>query len=83
MKTHLHVSVRTPEGTWYEGPAEWLRARSPEGSFEVWPGHAPLVAALLAGDLVLQTPTGPKQQAIKTGFLQVEKDQVLVLLSLA
>lgn len=83
MKTQLHISVRTPEGIWYEGPAQWVRAVSPEGSFEIWPGHAPFVAALSAGDLVVQTPTGLQQQTVQTGFLQVEKDQVLVLLSSA
>jgi F0F1-type ATP synthase epsilon subunit len=80
MKSELTASVRAQEGPWYEGPIQWLRATSPEGSFEVWPGHAPLIAALKEGPLTLQTPTGPKERLIKQGFLQVEANQVLVLI---
>jgi F0F1-type ATP synthase epsilon subunit len=81
MKETLSVSVRTKEGLWYEGEAKWVRAVSPEGYFEVWPGHAPLLASLTQGTLTIQTPTGLKERPITHGFLQVENDQLLILLA--
>jgi F0F1-type ATP synthase epsilon subunit len=81
MKGTLSVSVRAKDGIWYEGAAEWVRAVSPEGAFEVWPGHAPLLASLTQGTLTLQTPSGLKERSVTQGFLRVENDQLLILLT--
>jgi len=81
MKDLLSVSVSTKEGVWYEGPAEWVRAVGVEGSFEVWPQHAPFMTGLVQGVLTIQTPAGPKERTTTQGFLQVDNNHVLILLT--
>ena len=81
MKDMLSVSVRTKEGVWYEGPAEWVRAVGAEGSFEVWPQHAPFMTSLAQGMLIIQTPAGPKERPATQGFLQVDDNRLLILLA--
>ncbi len=81
MKDMLSVSVRTKDGVWYEGPAEWVRAVGAEGSFEVWPQHAPFMTSLGQGMLIIQTPAGPKERPTTQGFLQVDDNRLLILLT--
>ncbi len=81
MKGVLSVSVRAKDGIWYEGPAEWVRAVGAEGSFEVWPDHAPFVTSLAQGILTIQTPAGVKERPTAQGFLQVEANRLLILLA--
>jgi len=81
MKEMLSVSVRTKEGVWYEGPAQWVRAVGAEGSFEVWPQHAPFMTGLTQGVLTIQTPEGLKERPTTQGFLQVDSNRLLILLA--
>ncbi len=81
MKDTLSVSVCTKEGVWYEGPAEWVRAVGSEGSFEVWPQHAPFMTSLSQGTLAIQTPAGLKERPTTQGFLQVDNNRLLILLA--
>ncbi len=81
MKDMLSVSVRTKDGVWYEGPAEWVRAVGAEGSFEVWPQHAPFITGLGQGILTIQTPAGLKERPTTRGFLQVDDNRLLILLT--
>ncbi len=83
-ETHpqFDVSVVTPDGSAYEGPAEMLVVPGAAGDIGVLARHAPLIATLRAGstrvyldraaDEVIEFATGP-------GFFKVELDRALAL----
>ena len=83
-ETHpqFDVSVVTPDGTAYEGPAEMLVVPGAAGDIGVLARHAPLIATLRAGSTrvyldraaeeVIEFATGP-------GFFKVELDRALAL----
>jgi len=76
------VSVVTPDGSAYEGPAEMLVVPGAAGDIGVLARHAPLIATLRAGSTrvyldraaeeVIEFATGP-------GFFKVELDRALAL----
>jgi F-type H+-transporting ATPase subunit epsilon len=76
------VSVVTPDGAAFEGPAEMLVVPGAAGDIGVLARHAPLVATLKAGSMrvyrsvdgedVLELATGP-------GFFKVELDRAIAL----
>ena len=45
----MHVSLVSPEERIWEGEAEMVVARSPEGDFAIMRGHIPFLAALVPG----------------------------------
>ena len=83
-ETHpqFDVSVVTPDGPAYEGPAEMLVVPGAAGDIGVLARHAPLIATLRAGSTrvyldraaeeVIEFATGP-------GFFKVELDRALAL----
>ena len=76
------VSLVTPEGAVYEGPAEMIVVPGAAGEIGVLARHAPLVATLKAGSTrvyldrstmeILEFATGP-------GFFKVETDRAIAL----
>lgn len=70
----MKVSVYSPEGPLYTGEARSVRAVGVEGTFEVWEGHAPIVAQLAAGPLQIATSAGEKIFSLAGGFLWVEPE---------
>ena len=45
----MHVSIVSPEKKVWEGEADMVVARSPEGEFGILRGHIPFLAALVPG----------------------------------
>ncbi|HJR18736.1 MAG TPA: ATP synthase F1 subunit epsilon [Actinomycetota bacterium] len=77
----LTVQVVTPEREVEvsEG-AELVIARGTEGEVGIMPGHAPLLISLGMGPLAIVHAGGRREVlAIDGGFLQVSRDQVIVL----
>jgi F-type H+-transporting ATPase subunit epsilon len=76
------VSLVTPEGAVYEGPAEMIVVPGAAGEIGVLARHAPLVATLKAGSTrvyldrstmeIIEFATGP-------GFFKVETDRAIAL----
>ncbi|MCS7188566.1 MAG: hypothetical protein RMJ66_02010 [Bacteroidia bacterium] len=68
----MRVAIHTPVGPLYEGEAMWIAARSPEGHFEIWEGHAPLIAQLESfSSLHVVSSGGEKNFSLRGGFLWV------------
>jgi F-type H+-transporting ATPase subunit epsilon len=76
----FEISLVTPEGMAYEGPAEMVVVPGAAGEIGVLARHAPLVAMLKAGSTrvhvaegnVIEFATGP-------GFFKVEQDRALAV----
>jgi F-type H+-transporting ATPase subunit epsilon len=59
---------------------ELVVARGVEGEVGIMPGHAPLLIALGVGPLTMVRAGGRREvMAVDGGFLQVSRDQVIVL----
>lgn len=63
----LHTIVVTPEGKVYEGHAKSVTAKSPHGLFQVLYRHAPMIALLDEGPIVIETEEGEKIRFHSTG----------------
>jgi F-type H+-transporting ATPase subunit epsilon len=77
----LTVQVVTPEReVEVSDDAELVIARGTEGEVGVMPGHAPLLISLGIGPLTIVHQGGRREVlALDGGFLQVSRDQVIVL----
>ena len=74
------LSIMTPMGQAFEGDANSIAAPGLMGGFEVYTGHAPMVAALKPGKLLIRTASGISSLNISDGILEVSSDHnVLVL----
>lgn len=57
----MHVSIVSPEKKVWEGEAEMVVARSPEGEFAILRGHIPFLAALVPGLVKIKSGSGSSE----------------------
>lgn len=79
----LKVRVLSPEGILYEGDAESVRLPGALGSFSVLPRHAPLIAQLTAGTLLIGTGEEVVEFEVGWGIVEVFNNQVTILVERA
>ncbi len=89
----LRVRLVTPERTLFEHAATAVELPSKTGYMEVLYGHAPLVAELGAGDVIVHCapdsdsetskcgPTGESRYNVSWGFVEVLPNRVTILAS--
>jgi F-type H+-transporting ATPase subunit epsilon len=84
----LRVRLVTPERVLFEADAAAVELPSKSGYMEVLFGHAPLLAELGAGDVVVHgtqsgegTPSGDSRYNVSWGFVEVLPDRVTILAS--
>ena len=85
----LRVRLVTPERIFFDHAAVAVELPAKNGYFEVLYGHAPLVAELGAGDVIIHTGTdltsgGPEsvqRYNVSWGFTEVLGDRVTILAS--
>ena len=79
----LHVRLVTPERTLFESTADAVELPSKSGSMEVLYGHAPLLAELGAGDVIVHGgPDGADAETrynVNWGFVEVLPGRVTIL----
>jgi F-type H+-transporting ATPase subunit epsilon len=76
----LRVSVITPARTVLEQAATSVIVPAFDGEWGILPGHAPFMALLGCGRLIVADGEGKRQRiAIRGGFLQVSANAVTVL----
>jgi len=75
----LRLSVVTPSRSVVDTDADSVVAPGSEGEFGVFPGHAPLLAALRAGVLSYSAAGKQSRLAIGGGFAEVTQERVTVL----
>jgi F-type H+-transporting ATPase subunit epsilon len=74
----LRLSIVTPENVSWEGDIDSLIVPAADGQLGVLPGHAPLLAQLLAGVLQMRTGEETKVLAVSGGFIEVFHERVSV-----
>ncbi len=80
MASALKVDIVAPDRRVFNGEAARLRAPGAQGSFEILLNHAPMIAAMEIGPLVLTQPTRERVTfATSGGFIEVIGNVVTVL----
>jgi F-type H+-transporting ATPase subunit epsilon len=75
----LTLEIVTPEKRVAQLTADEVRAPGVLGGFGIRPGHASFMSALEPGRLTVVTGGKEEHYAVGGGFLQVDRDRVIVL----
>lgn len=76
----LHVEVVSAERQVWAGGASRLSVRTTEGELGVLPGHEPLLAVLVDGEVRIAATEGDSLSAtVSGGFVSVDHDRVVVV----
>jgi len=78
---YVNLYILTPEEVLYEGQVLWVEVPLEDGLLGVWPGHAPLVAALGEGVVRYDTGEGVREMAVRRGVLRIGIERCAILLS--
>jgi F-type H+-transporting ATPase subunit epsilon len=74
------VDIVSPSGRVFNGEATRIKAPGVEGSFEVLKNHAPMIAAIEVGTIVVTGADGnPITIATSGGFVEVQNNTVSVV----
>lgn len=76
---HLRVTIVTGDRVVYDGLADRVIAPAINGQISVLPRHAPLLATLEPGEMVVRLGDYIEAMAVGGGFIEVLDDQVTVL----
>ncbi len=74
MPTPMQVSIVAPEEAIWEGEAELVIARSPEGEFGIMHNHIPFLAALVPGAVTVVAGSTREVFLVPGGFLEASGD---------
>jgi F-type H+-transporting ATPase subunit epsilon len=69
----------SPERILLSVDAEQVELPGGDGDFTVLPGHAPVISTLRPGTILTRTKEGKKSIFVKSGFVEVRPDSVVVL----
>lgn len=79
MAKRIPLSIVTPERVAWEGDVDAMVVPADEGQLGILPGHAPLLAQLRAGTVVIRTHgEEPRLLAVSGGFVEVFNGRVSV-----
>lgn len=79
MAKRIPLSIVTPERVAWEGDVDALVVPAHEGQLGILPGHAPLLAQLRAGTVVIRSQgEDPRLLAVSGGFVEVLNGRVSV-----
>lgn len=73
---NIRLHILSPEGTLVRQDVSLVTLPGMQAPFTVLPGHAPLVTALLSGDIRYVTDGKEERFRIREGFVEV-KDNVV------
>ncbi|MCU0722708.1 MAG: ATP synthase F1 subunit epsilon [Planctomycetes bacterium] len=79
----LDVSLVSPDGVIWEGKSPFVVLPAVDGEIGIAPGHAPLIAALGAGEARVHTEGCVLSFVLFRGFLEVLDDRVHVIVDRA
>lgn len=73
------IDLVSPERILFSGDVESARLPALEGEMTILPGHAPRMAALTTGFLVIAAPGGEKRILVQGGFADIGPEATTVL----
>lgn len=76
----FHLQIVTPDGEFFDGPAQRVRVRTINGDVAILAGHIPYVTALGTGEASVTTEDGADRKAAASGgMLSVTPEIVRVV----
>lgn len=75
----IKFKIVTPERIVYEDLVDQVTVPTLEGEITVLPNHIPLISILQAGELRTKKGSEEKAMAVSSGFVQVNKNEVVIL----
>lgn len=78
----LHLVIRAPYHTYYDGPADSLSAVNQTGPFDILPYHHNFISLLVAGELGWVDGPDRRSLNIERGLLHCANNQVSIFLEL-
>jgi F-type H+-transporting ATPase subunit epsilon len=77
------VEIITSEKTKFQGEVAYIRLAGYEGEMGILKNHAPLIALLQPGECHLRTGDIDRYLALSDGFVKVQENRILVIVSFA
>ena len=78
----LKLKIVSREKIVFDGEIESVTAPGVAGEFQILKDHAPLISCLDKGKVVYVTPSGREEMFISSGFIEVNKNRVSLLVEL-
>ena len=75
----MHLEIITPDRKGFAGEVTSAQFPGADGLFEVLNNHAPLISALQAGSINVNSATGRESFRIEGGVVEVLRNNVIVL----
>ena len=75
----MQVEILTPEKTLFSGEADIVTLPGENGSFQVLDQHAPMIANLGKGAVVVGSKQASEQFNVNGGLVEVLENRVIVL----
>lgn len=80
----MQIQILTPSGKIFEGEGTSVRVPGTGGQFEVLENHAAIVSSLDPGTIrIILADGSTKNVEIQSGFIEVLKNQVALLVTIA
>lgn len=74
------LEVLTPEKSLFSGEIEVVTVPGVNGPFQILKNHAPIVSALVAGEVIIKKDGGTEERfAIDRGFVEVLRNEISLL----
>jgi len=83
MTDKLTLKIFTPDGTAFNGPVDAVFLPGTAGSFEVLPGHAPIISSLESGQILWRHGNKEESVAIRSGAAMLDQDTLSVCAQLS
>lgn len=79
----INVEIVTPYELFFEGPTESLVLTAKNGEIGIMPGHAPLIAALVPGEIRLKIDGKWVELSATNGYAEIGPDLAIVVINAA
>jgi F-type H+-transporting ATPase subunit epsilon len=83
MASTFHLTIITPERTFFEGEVSFAEFMTEEGRVGIFPGHEALTLILAPGVLLIRDENGSRKAAMHKGFAEILPDRVTVIAQIA
>lgn len=75
----MNIEIISPDKTLFQGEAEVITLPGIDGMFQVMNNHAPMIAGLKEGDVVVKTNGKEESYSITGGLFEVLNNKVVIL----
>jgi F-type H+-transporting ATPase subunit epsilon len=83
MAATLKLEIVTPDARTYSEDVEMVTLPGAEGEMGIYPQHVPLMAQIVAGEVVARKDGRDHFLAVGEGFVQITPDRVAIMTDMA